>query len=42
MSTPIHTSSASPEALIEPTDCRTAHFETSWPEAGTDGRHSAR
>ena len=25
MSTPIHTSSASPEALIEPADCHTAH-----------------
>jgi len=30
MSTPIHTSSASPEALIEPTDCHTAHFATRW------------
>ena len=30
MSTPIHTSSASPEALIEPADCHTAHFATRW------------
>jgi anti-anti-sigma factor len=30
MSTPIHGPSASPESLIEPTDCHTAHFATRW------------
>jgi anti-anti-sigma factor len=30
MSTATHALSASPESLIEPTDCRTAHFATRW------------
>jgi hypothetical protein len=30
MSTPSHGHPASPESLIEPTDCHTAHFATRW------------
>jgi anti-anti-sigma factor len=30
MSTPIHGPSGSPESLIEPIDCHTAHFATRW------------
>ncbi|MDT5329726.1 MAG: hypothetical protein QOF31_1023 [Mycobacterium sp.] len=30
MSTPSHAHSATPESLIEPTDCHTAHFATRW------------
>ena len=30
MSTATHALSASPESLIEPTDCHTAHFATQW------------
>src|SRR5258707_8671605 len=30
MSTSLYARSATPESLIEPTDCRTAHFATRW------------
>jgi anti-anti-sigma factor len=30
MSTSVHAPSATPESLIEPTDCHTAHFATRW------------
>ena len=30
MSTSVHARSATPESLIEPTDCHTAHFATRW------------
>jgi anti-anti-sigma factor len=30
MSTPSHAHSATPESLIEPTDCHTAHLATRW------------